>query len=217
MSLWGNLDAANNVPKQTDTTGYGGDTPQVTQNGQVYYANTAIGDFIDKAALGIFGLNTSETTSAVANVATKDGTGIPTHAGWVIRKVGVGPITSITANAGAKGVNSFVKIFTGGAGKGGSGQLAANAEIKVNSTGFIQEITIGNTAGLYANSPAIANVYTDTHFKQNTAVLTGKAATNAVFTITVGGRAGRVQTETLVAMGSMTGDSAASNAVFDKS
>ena len=41
----------------------------------------------------------------------------------------------------------------------------------------------------------IANVYTDTHFKQNTAVLTGKAVTNAVFTITVGGRAGRVQTE----------------------
>ena len=39
-------------------------------------------------------------------------------------------------------------------------------------------------------------------------MLTGKAVTNAVFTITVGGRAGRVQTETLVAMGSMTGDSA---------
>ena len=107
--------------------------------------------------------------------------------------------------------------FTGGGGKGGSGQLAANAEIKVNATGFITEIAIGNTAGLYANSPSIANVYTDTHFKQNTAVLTGKAATNAVFTITTGGRSGRITTETLVAMGSMSGDSAASNAVFDKS
>ena len=47
MSLWGNLDAQNNAPKQTDTTGYGGDTPQVTGNGQVYYANTAVGDYID--------------------------------------------------------------------------------------------------------------------------------------------------------------------------
>lgn len=217
MSLWGNLNAGNNAPKQTDTTGYGGDTPQVTSNGQVYYANTAIGDFIDKAALGIFGLSTVETSSAVANVATGDGTGIPTHAGWITRKVGVGPITSITANAGAKGVNSFVKIFTGGGGKGGSGQIAANVEITVNTTGFIDGIIIGNSFGLYANTPAIANVYTDTHFKQNTAVLTGKAATNAVFSITVGGRAGRIQTETLVAMGSMSGDSAASNAVFDKS
>tara|TARA_R110000851_G_scaffold100156_9_gene215668 strand:+ start:330 stop:983 length:654 start_codon:yes stop_codon:yes gene_type:complete len=217
MSLWGNLNAGNNAPKQTDTTGYGGDTPQVTSNGQVYYANTAIGDFIDKAALGIFGLSTVETSSAVANVATGDGTGIPTHAGWITRKVGVGPITSITANAGAKGVNSFVKIFTGGGGKGGSGQIAANVEITVNTTGFIDGIIIGNSFGLYANTPAIANVYTDTHFKQNTAVLTGKAVTNAVFSITVGGRAGRIQTETLVAMGSMSGDSAASNAVFDKS
>jgi hypothetical protein len=205
------------VPKQTDTSGYGGDTPQVTGNGQVYYANTAIGDFIDKAAIGIFGLNPAETTSAEANVATGDGTGIPTHAGWVTRRVGVGPITTITANAGAKGVNSYVKIFTGGGGKSGSGQIAANAEIKVNSTGFIQEVVIGNSFGLYANTPSIANVYTDTHFIQNTAVLTSKAATNAVFSITVGGRAGRVQTETLVAMGSMSGDSAASNAVFDKS
>jgi len=29
---------------------------------------------------------------------------------------------------------------------------------------------------------------------------------NAVFTVTMGGRANRIQTETLVAMGSMTGD-----------
>ena len=40
MALWGNLDAANNAPKQTDTTGYGGSTPQVTANGAVYFGNT---------------------------------------------------------------------------------------------------------------------------------------------------------------------------------
>jgi hypothetical protein len=56
MSLWGNLDASNNAPKQTDTTGYGGDTPQVTSNGQVYFANTAIGAYIDQAAIGVFGV-----------------------------------------------------------------------------------------------------------------------------------------------------------------
>ena len=57
-------------------------------------------------------------------------------------------------------------------------------------------------------------MYTQTHFIQNTAVLTSKAVTNAVFTFVTGGRSNRVQTETLVAMGSMTGDG--SNAVFDR-
>jgi hypothetical protein len=60
----------------------------------------------------------------------------------------------------------------------------------VNSAGYVQnsQIQIVNP-GFYANTP----------------VLTPSSG-NAVFTITMGGRANRVQTETLVAMGSMTGD-----------
>ena len=181
MSLWGNLDAANNAPKHTNTAGYGGDTPQVTANGQVYYSNTAINAFIGDAAIGVFGVDTSEQAAATAEQ------GVPQHAGWVIRKVGIGPITSITANAGAVGVNSYI-TFAGGNGIGGSGSTAANAEISVNTAGYITSITINNP-GLYANTP-IATPNTG----------------NAVFTITMGGRANRVQTETVVAMGSMTGD-----------
>jgi len=181
MSLWGNLDASNNAPKQAATTGYGGDTPQVTANGQVYYSNTAINAFIGKNAIGIFGVDTTEQTAATV------AQGIPQHAGWVIRKVGTGPITTITANTGAVGVNSFI-IFSQGDGIAGSGNTAANASISVNTAGYITNITITNF-GNYANTP-IATPNTG----------------NAAFTVTVGGRAGRVQTETLVAMGSMTGD-----------
>lgn len=182
MSLWGNLDAQNNAPKQTDTTGYGGDTPQVTANGQVYYSNTAINAFIENAAIGVFGVDAAEQAAATA------AQGVPQHAGWVIRKVGMGPITSITANAGAVGVNSFI-TFSGGDGIGAStGDTAANARISVNTAGYITSITINNP-GLYANTP-IATPNTG----------------NAVFTITMGGRANRVQTETIVAMGSMYGD-----------
>jgi hypothetical protein len=181
MSLWGNLDAANNAPKHTNTAGYGGDTPQVTANGQVYYSNTAINAFIGDAAIGVFGVDTSEQAAATAEQ------GVPQHAGWVIRKVGMGPITSITANAAAVGVNSYI-TFAGGNGIGGSGSTAANAEISVNTAGYITSITINNL-GLYANTP-IATPNTG----------------NAVFTITMGGRANRVQTETVVAMGSMIGD-----------
>lgn len=182
MSLWGNLDAANNAPKQTDTTGYGGDTPQVTANGQVYYSNTAINAFIENNAIGIFGVDTTEQAAATSLQ------GIPQHAGWVLRKVGMGPITSITANSGAVGVNSYITFAAGNGIGATTGNTAANAQISVNTAGYITSITINNP-GLYANTP-IATPNTG----------------NAVFTITMGGRANRVQTETLVAMGSMTGD-----------
>jgi hypothetical protein len=211
MSLWGNLDAANNVPKQADTTGYGGSTPQVTANGDVYFGNTAIGDFITDAAIGIFGVDTDEQTQSTAG---DGGSGVPQHAGWVIRKVGTGPIDSITVNSGAHLVNSYINFSTG-FGKAGSGETQANARVYVDGTGAVLNVTLGNTAGIYANTPTIANIYTSLHFVQNTSTLAGKVdetRANAVFTINMGGRANRVQTETIVAMGSMTGDG--SNAVF---
>jgi hypothetical protein len=181
MSLWGNLDASNNAPKQTDTTGYGGDTPQVTANGQVYYSNTAINAFIENAAIGVFGVDTTEQAAATA------AQGVPQHAGWVIRKVGMGPITSVTANAGAVGVNATMQI-TGGNGIGATtGSSPATVVVRVNTANYIIAVDVTN-GGLYANTPVI------------------NAMSNAVFTIAMGGRANRIQTETVVAMGSMTGD-----------
>lgn len=181
MALWGKLDAANNAPKQTDTLGYGSSTPQVTANGQVYYSNTAIGAFNTKAAIGVFGVDAAEQAAATA------AQGVPQHAGWVVRKVNLGPIVSITANAGATGVNSSI-TFSGGNGIAGSGSTAAAATIAVNATFHIVSVTL-TAPGLYANTP-IATPNTG----------------NASFTVTMGGRANRVQVETLVAMGSMVGD-----------
>jgi len=86
MSLWGNLDAANNAPKQSAMAGYSAQTPQVTSNSQVYYANTQLGAFSDNQAIGIFGVSAAEQ----ANSSTVESTGVPTHAGWVIRKAGTG-------------------------------------------------------------------------------------------------------------------------------
>ena len=181
MSLWGNLDAANNAPKNTNTAGYGGNTPQVSANGQVYYSNTAINAFIEDAAIGVFGVDTTEQAAATA------AQGVPQHAGWVIRKVGMGPITTVTANAGAVGVNATMTI-TGGNGVGATtGSTPGTVTVSVNGAGFITSVDVID-GGQYANTPVI------------------NAMSNAVFTITMGGRANRVQTETVVAMGSMTGD-----------
>lgn len=185
MSLWGNLDAANNAPKHGDTAGYGGNTPQVTANTQVYYSNTQSGAFITGSAIGVFGVDAQEEINASASANTL--LGKPQHAGWVIRKTGMGPVVAISANAGAVGANSFI-IFSQGNGRDGSGNTAAVANIAVNSAGYITTVSL-ISGGLYANTPiATAN------------------SGNASFTITMGGRANRVTTETIVAMGSMTGD-----------
>jgi hypothetical protein len=189
MSLWGNLDAANNAPKQSAMAGYSAQTPQVTSNSQVYYANTQLGAFSDNQAIGIFGVSAAEQ----ANSSTVESTGVPTHAGWVTRRVGMGPVNTITVNAAAVGVNSTITIVanSGFGNTGSNGRstiIPVVATISVNAAGYINTITIVNP-GLYANTPIL---------RPNTG--------NAVFTVTMGGRANRVSTETLVAMGSMTGD-----------
>jgi hypothetical protein len=189
MSLWGNLDAANNAPVSSAMAGYGGNTPQVTANAEVYYANTKLGSFSDNQAIGIFGVSAAEQ----ANSSTVASTGVPTHAGWVTRRVGMGPVATITANAGCVAVNSTITIVanSGFGNTGSNGRstiIPVVATISVNTAGYINTITIVNP-GLYANTPIL---------RPNTG--------NAVFTVSMGGRANRISTETLVAMGSMTGD-----------
>jgi hypothetical protein len=72
-----------------------------------------------------------------------------------------------------------------------TGNTSANAIVAVNTAGYITSVTL-TSGGSYANTP----VATPT-------------SGNAAFTLTMGGRANRVQQETLVAMGSMTGDATA--------
>jgi len=179
MSLWGNLDAANNAPKQGATTGYGGNTGLVSPNTQVYFANNQVAAFIANAAIGVFGVDPTEqdvSRSSDSNTRAQ-------HAGWVIRKSGTGPVVTITANNGATGVNSAV-VFSGG----GTSNTPATATVSVNSTFHIVSVTV-TSGGVYEATPTA---------RPNTG--------NAAFTVTMGGRANRVMTETIVAMGSMTGD-----------
>jgi hypothetical protein len=181
MALWGNLDASNNAPIFADTGGYGATAN--TQDASIF-GNVTIGATRTDVAMGMFGVDTTEKS-----VTTGDGAN-GTHAGWVLRTAYTGPVTSITANAGAVGVNSYV-TFTGGssgAGDGLTGNTSANAIVSVNSTGHIVSVTLVS-GGVYANTPVAT---------PNTG--------NAAFTLTMGGRANRVFQETLVAMGSIYGD-----------
>ena len=177
MSLWGNVDASNNAPNFSGLTGYDtsttGESLANSQPSSVF-GNTYISATRTDVGFGVFGIDTTEQALVTD--------GKPTHAGWVARTAGAGPIVSVTANAGAVGVNAVMEI-TGG----GENNTPATVVVSTNAAGWITGVTV-SVAGLYTSTPTL------------------NAMSNAAFTVTMGGRANRVQYETLVAMGSMTGD-----------
>jgi hypothetical protein len=176
MSLWTNSDSANAAPIFPGVAGVN------NANGSQMFGNTQIAAFNTglRETTGIFGVDTTEqTVSATSNTH-------PQHAGWVLVTRGTGPIISVTANTGAVTTNGALTL-TGG----GTGATQANVYISVNTQGYVVNSAIqinelsGFIGGNYLTVPAHGT------------------AGNAVFTFTLGGRAGRSQTETLVATGTI--------------
>ena len=103
MALWDNLGNKNSAPVHIATEGYGGQTPQVTGNGQIYFANNVVAAFQNAAAIGVFAVTPVKQAAAAENdtdVFEDRQTGLaprgePQHAGWIIRQMGTGPIESI--------------------------------------------------------------------------------------------------------------------------
>jgi hypothetical protein len=86
MSLWGNLDAANNAPKFAGTGGIGltANTQQLFSNTTFATTSTSLG--IAGQATGVFGISVTETANTGGGRANTAGA----HAGWVMRKEGTG-------------------------------------------------------------------------------------------------------------------------------
>ena len=182
MALWSNTDANTSAPKYV--TNYL-NVPQSSANVNLAYGNTTTGAFITGAAVGVFGVDPTEQGLA-SNQSEHSA-----HAGWVLRTAGMGGVATISAGATNKSnVGNAYVVFTGG----GTGNTAANAQIFVNATTNVVTSIVLNSVGLYENTP--------------TATVAGNA--NVTITLTMGGRANRNTMETLVAMGSMTGDGSAS-------
>lgn len=181
MALWGSLDQANNAPQYKVAGGY-----NVSANGQQMYQNTLINAFVTGEAIGTFGVNVAEVSGTYAG----DDQNYASHSGWNLRIAGTGPLTGITITSPGRGYN-----IGGGAANGyitfssayGSG---ANAQWFSNANGSITSVVINNYGSGYNVAPTAAISNT------NTAI--------ATFAVSVGGRAGRVTYETLVAMGSIS-------------
>jgi hypothetical protein len=174
MSTWTQSDAAAGAPKHPGVAAVG------NASGASLFGNTQIAAFNTdvREAVGIFGVDTTEqSVSASSNTH-------PQHAGWVLVTQGTGPVVSVTANTGAVASNGFL-TFTGG----GTGAVQANATVTVNANNYVVRVTLNESNGFIGGSYLVAPTI-------------GQVG-NANFTITMGGRAGRRQTETLVAMGTI--------------
>ena len=166
-------------------------------NANAVFSNTTFGVFLNngvamKQAVGQFGISTTEAGNTVSG-GTK-----AAHAGWNLRTAFTGSLASIT-------VTTVGKLYTNGdiiTVNPGAGLVSSNATatITTNASGNIVSTSItSGGAGFITATPTAITV----------ANSTGGATTgsNAVFTATAGGRAGRVQLETIVAAGSITDDS----------
>lgn len=185
MALWGKNDSAADstkfAPAQVNRA-------PTSANKTTLFGNTTTGTWQNnntamKKAVGQFGVSAAEA----ANTAG-EGKKVA-HAGWNLRTRGVGPLTTITvATAGRLYANS--DTFSIAAGTGGT---AATGNVVTNATGNVVSYSVSNWG---ANFNAAAPTVT----------ITTSTGTGASITAVAGGRAGRIQYETLVAMGSITGD-----------
>jgi len=182
MALFGNIDASNNAPNFSGLTGY--ETSTTGENlansaPSSVFGNTYMSATRTDVEFGVFGLDVAEQAAMTEGKAT--------HAGWVARTKGAGPITSVTANTDAVGPAASACTYTLVLSGGGTNNTSAQVSVTTAATGRITTISVSN-AGLYTGTP------------------TTNTFGNTAFTISMGGRNGRVMYETLVAMGSMEGD-----------
>ena len=108
--------------------------------------------------------------------------------GWSHRIVGTGPVASITISSGGTGYSNADTIKVSG------GTTNAAANLQTNSTGGITSVTISTTGAGFAN------------VSSSTLAITTSGGSGANLVPVLGGRAGRVRWETLVAITAVQGD-----------
>jgi hypothetical protein len=187
MALWGATDNSANAPKWTVLSGLGS-----SANGLQAYQNTTTSQFVNQVQLGIEGVNTVE----IANTQLSNGAGFgkAAHVGWNLRKQGTGYVSSVAISSGGQGYNADAYVvFTGGGGSGANASYTKANSLNTSQTyssnalqNTIVTVTLNEAGANYTSAP--------------TATAQGSNITAATFTVTMGGRVGRVQFETLVAL-----------------
>lgn len=162
------------------------------------FNNATPGAFLSGVAVGVFGVSATEQANNKTN-SKEHGA----HAGWNLRKAGTGPVISISANGTPVGYDNADIIVVKSPAAGGTN---ATISFTTNATGGALSFTITNPGSGFNLLTVPTSNISVTNATGGTAA--GNAATNN-FTVTVGGRAGRISYETLVAMGSLGAQTAA--------
>jgi hypothetical protein len=132
--------------------------------------------------------NTANTYGANTSVV---GTKKAHHSGWVSLANGTGPVIEIAINhrGGGYNANGYI-IFTGGGGTGANASFTAKSNVNNATDNVIISVVLNSGGSGYHSTPVA------------TANLGNSNA--ATFYVTMGGRAGRKNYETLVAMRSLS-------------
>lgn len=162
------------------------------------FNNTTPSAFIPGQAVGVFGVSATEMVNNNINSSIEHGA----HAGWSLRRAGTGPIVRGVYSNNGQGYNNTDILVAKSPVAGGNATLS----ITTNATGGAVVLTVVNPGFGFTS----ATIPTSNLFVTN--ATGGTAAGNTTvtnFTVTAGGRAGRVHHETLVAMGSLGAQTAA--------
>ena len=199
MSLWGAANNAGSAPKfRLGGLGLVANTDPLSAanrliTGNLTFANVRAGAFKSNLVVGTISVSAAEKANT-GNTTPGEGPK-PQHAGWNLRKAGMGPVATVTITSGGTGYapgGGYITLTGGGPGGVGLGNTTANLFFQANAGGSLVNVSI-NVAGSYATAPTV-NVG-------------GSSGTPANVTLTMGGRANRVQYETLVASGSLASNS----------
>lgn len=172
MALWGKTDAAASAPKFTG----------LASNGAIANA------LFNQATTGVFGVDAAEGQAARGD--GKGGAG----QGWILQQYGTGGIVSLVIAAGGSGyVNNEVVTFS-------NGFTNATATLGTNATGGVTSVTITANGTGFANTGQIVIQVANSTAASNSTNGNTSAGSSLDLTITLGGRAGRVNRENLVAL-----------------
>jgi hypothetical protein len=114
------------------------------------------------------------------------------HAGWQRVERGTGPVSTIVVSAAGSGYNNTDVVRVSG------GTVNALANVVTNGSGGITAVNIFQNGTGFVNNSTI----TTTVAVSNTGA--ASAGTGATLTVTLGGRANRVFSETLITQSNMT-------------
>jgi hypothetical protein len=185
MPLWGNSDVSASAPKEKQLFINSQNAGQHA-NGSTLYHNTTPSATTNGMIVGLYGVTKTMIQAAQANHATN-----LSQPGWVLVRQGTGPVMSLAASPGGLSYNNTDVLTI-------SGNGCANATFHpvTNATGGILSFTTNSAGFGFPNTAYVTQTWAN-----STGGATG--GSGATVTLTLGGRAGRINRETLVSMKSM--------------